>query len=356
MNEQLAGASLDRIRTICLFVLATAVVCAALYFLRSALVPFVIAAFFHFSLAPMVNWQRRRWKLPGWLAVTTTALVGLLVFAAFWAVLVLSISQIVNDAGNYQEKLTQLGESLFSWIPLEQLGITQQDLRDAMENQPAEAMRGLLPAAVDTFAGVLAGGTLAALFLMFMLGGKAAGSARAPQFMEEVERSVQRYVVSKVAISALNGFFTWLILTLLGVELALVFGLMAFLLNFIPNIGSIISPLLPLPILLQNSYLPGVIVAAVLLPATVDFVLGNVVEPKLMGRTLGIHPVVVIMSLVLFGILWGIPGMFLATPLTAVIKIILDQHQYTKPIARVLEGDLRVLGRDDEKQAAAMGA
>jgi AI-2 transport protein TqsA len=356
MNEPVAKASLERIRTICLFILATGVVCAGLYFLSSALVPFVIAAFFHFSLAPLVNWQRKKWKLPGWLAVTTTAIVGLIVFAGFWAVLIASLAQIAADAGSYQGKLQAMGETLFGWFPMEKVGITPDDMREALENQPGEVLRESLPGAVGALAQVFAQGTLAALFLMFMLGGKAVAGARAPQFMEEVEHSIQRYVLTKVAISALNGFCTWLILTLLGVELALVFGLMAFLLNFIPNIGSIIAPLLPLPVLLQNGYSPTTIVLALLLPAAVDFLLGNVIEPKIAGRTLGIHPVVIILSLVLFGILWGIPGMFLATPLTAVLKIMLDQHQYTKPIARILEGDLRVLGRPEEKQAATIGA
>jgi AI-2 transport protein TqsA len=356
MNEPIPKASLERIRTICLFILATGVVCAGLYYLSSALVPFVIAAFFHFSLAPLVNWQRRKWNLPGWLAVTTTATLGLLVFVGFWVVMAMAIAQIASNAGDYQDKLMKLGEFAFGWLPMEQVGITPDDMRAALKNQPQEAVRESLPDAVGAMAEVVAQGTLAMLFLMFMLGGKAVASARAPQFMEEVEHSIQRYVLTKVTISALNGFFTWLILTLLGVELALVFGLMAFLLNFIPNIGSVISPLLPLPVLLQDGYSPVTIVLAVLLPATVDFILGNVIEPKFVGRTLGIHPVVVIMSLVLFGILWGIPGMFLATPLTAVLKIMLDQHQYTKPIARILEGDLRVLGRPEEKQAASIGA
>ena len=88
-------------------------------------------------------------------------------------------------------------------------------------------------------------------------------------------------------------------------------------------------------------------------PAGVQFAIGNVVEPKVMGSSLGIHPVVVVLTLVLFGLLWGIPGMFLATPLTAVIKIVLQQRDFTKPIAKLLEGDLRVLGSKEEQEAAA---
>lgn len=344
MTEQPARSSLERVRTFCLFIVATGVVCAGLYFLSAALIPFVIAAFFHFSLAPMIAWQRRRLNFPGWLAVSTTGLVGVALLVAFWVLVAMSVAQIATSVGGYQGKLLQLAEDAAAYLPLDKLGISPENVRAALARAPAELMVDALPGNVGALATLIAQGALAALFLLFMLAGKARTLSRGPDFLRQVESGIQRYVVLKVALSAVEGLLTWLILALLGVELALVFGVMAFLLNFIPNIGSVIAALLPLPVLLLGDYSTVTIVLAMTLPPAMQFFVGNVVEPKMFGKSLGIHPVVVMLTLVLFGLLWGIPGMFLATPLTAVLKIMLDQHQYTKSIARILEGDLGMFG------------
>ncbi|MCB9933648.1 MAG: AI-2E family transporter [Planctomycetes bacterium] len=350
MND---STSLERIRTICLFILASGVVILALYYLSSALVPFVIAAFFHFSLAPLVNWQRRRFKLPGWLAVATTALLGLIAFALVWTVIGASVAQVAANAGDYSERIKTLAERALKWAPLDTLGLSEESVRAAIDQLPQDAAAKYLPGTVATLVEVFSQGALVFLFLMFMLAGKAVGSAKGPDFLEKVELSIQRYVLAKFAMSALTGLLTWLILALLGVEFALVFGVLAFMLNFIPNIGSVIANLLPVPVVLLGDYSTVTIILAIALPAGVQFTVGNIVEPKVMGKSLGIHPVVVILTLVLFGLLWGVPGMFLATPLTAVLKIVLQQREFTRPIAKLLEGDLRVLGSAEEQAAAA---
>jgi len=128
---------------------------------------------------------------------------------------------------------------------------------------------------------------------------------------------------------------------MLGVDLALMFGLLAFLLNFIPNIGSIIATLLPLPMVLVQSDATALsITLAVAVPGAVQLTVGNVIEPKLIGDALELHPVTVLLALILWGMLWGGVGMVLAAPLTAIIKILLDGTERTRPIARLLAGDL----------------
>lgn len=353
MNEPAEVSSLERIRTICLFILATGMVCAGLYYLASALIPFVIAAFFHFSLAPLINLQRKRWKFPGWLAVTTTAILGLTIFAGMWTIIAASIAQVAANAGEYQHKIVELTARGLDWAPLKSLGLTREEVETALETLPQQAVKNYLPGTVTTLMDMFSQGALVFLFLMFMLAGKAVGSSKGPEFLEKIEISIQRYVLAKVAMSALTGFLTWLILAVLGVEFALVFGVLAFMLNFIPNIGSVIANVLPIPVVLLGDYSLVVAILAIGLPAGVQFAIGNVVEPKVMGSSLGIHPVVVVLTLVLFGLLWGIPGMFLATPLTAVIKIVLQQRDFTRPIAKLLEGDLKVLGTKQEQEAAA---
>ena len=139
----------------------------------------------------------------------------------------------------------------------------------------------------------------------------------------------------------MTGFLVGLILYLLGVDLALVFGFLAFLLNFIPSIGSIIATLLPLPIILVSPDASWTIaVLAIALPGTVQLVIGNIITPKVLGDSLDLHPIVILMALIFWGVLWGIVGMLLATPMTAVLKILLERYELTRPVARVMAGRL----------------
>ncbi|MHC4433691.1 MAG: AI-2E family transporter [Planctomycetota bacterium] len=122
------------------------------------------------------------------------------------------------------------------------------------------------------------------------------------------------------------------------------FGFLAFLLNFIPNIGSIIATLLPLPVAFIDPQL-GIVskVLALAIPGSIQFVIGNILQPKMMGESLDLHPVVVLLSLIFFGTIWGIIGMFLAVPITAVVMIFLQRFDYTRAIADLAAGKTDVL-------------
>lgn len=340
----------ERIRTVSLVLLATGAACAGLYWFSTALIPFVIAALFHFSLAPLISWQRRKFKFPRWLAITTTALLGLLVFAAMWTLVIASVSQIANNYEVYQERLVELADRAIQWVPLQSVGMSENELRDAIAELPSTAARTMLPGTVGTVMSLLSQGTLVFLFLLFMLAGKGALPGKEPDLLDEVEAGIQKYVVTKFFLSALTGILTWAILAVLGIEFAMVFGVLAFMLNFIPNVGSTIASLLPIPVVLLGDYSIVTSLLAIALPAGTQFTIGNIVEPKVMGDSLNLHPAVVLLALVLFGVLWGIPGMFLATPLTGIIKIVCEKREFTLPLARLLEGDLSVLnapGKDN---------
>jgi AI-2 transport protein TqsA len=119
-----------------------------------------------------------------------------------------------------------------------------------------------------------------------------------------------------------------------------VFGITAFLLNFVPSIGSIVATLLPLPIALVQYDSLWPVLGVLLLPGLVQIVVGNGVEPMVMGEGLELHPVTILLALMFWGLLWGIPGMLLAAPMTAVLRIVLVRIQTTRPVAELLAGRL----------------
>jgi len=118
------------------------------------------------------------------------------------------------------------------------------------------------------------------------------------------------------------------------------FAVITFFLNFIPNIGSLIAILLPAPVAILQFGLGFKFAMLMIILGGIQFAIGNVLDPKLMGENLGLHPVVVLLALLFWGFIWGVPGMFLSVPMTAIIKLILSRYPATKPVAGWLEGNI----------------
>lgn len=194
--------------------------------------------------------------------------------------------------------------------------------------------------AFGTILGLTSSVFLVAVFIIFLLAGRNPYAEHSEVYRDIVQK-IRRYVGTKVVISAVTGLLVWTSLRLIGLPLASVFGVLAFLLNFIPSIGSIIATLLPVPIAVAAFHQsPWLVVLAVAVPGAIQNILGNIVEPKLMGEGLNLHPVTILLALSFWGLLWGIVGMFLAAPITAAIRIILMQFDTLRPIGNLLAGEL----------------
>ena len=140
----------------------------------------------------------------------------------------------------------------------------------------------------------------------------------------------------------------------LGIDLALVFGLFAFLLNFIPSIGSIIATLLPLPVVIVSPDVSTTVaVLAIAIPGTIQFTIGNLIAPRVLGSSLSLHPVTILLALMFWGSLWGVVGMLLATPMTAVLKMLADRFERTQAIARIMSGTFREGAEESAADAKA---
>jgi AI-2 transport protein TqsA len=196
--------------------------------------------------------------------------------------------------------------------------------------------QGLLTGVVIAIRSVLSNGLLVVIFMIFLLAGKGAAEPPEGSLRAQIDERIKRYLLTKVLVSGTTGILVGLTLSLLKVELAMVFGLLAFLLNFIPNIGSVIATLMPLPVVVLSPELsPVAKVLAFAIPGLIQFAVGNVIEPKIMGQSLDLHPVVVLLGLIFFGWLWGIIGM-----IVAVAKIALERIEVTAPVGRLLAGKL----------------
>ena len=150
---------------------------------------------------------------------------------------------------------------------------------------------------------------------------------------------MQHYLGLKILLSLLTGLLVAIALKGFAVPFALLWGVLTFLLNFIPNIGSVIATLPPVAIALFHSGSPArtLLVAAVLV--LIQMVVGNFLEPRMMGKGLNLSPLVVLLALLFWGWMWGIVGMLIAVPLTAAIKIACEQLDSTRPVAILMSGE-----------------
>jgi AI-2 transport protein TqsA len=175
---------------------------------------------------------------------------------------------------------------------------------------------------------------LVLLFLIFILAGRGqAGvkiknsfdserSSKIISILQNIDHQVQKYLAIKTVVSFITGIIVAVVLMLFGVDFAIVFGFLAFLLNYIPNIGSIIATALPvfISVFQFETLWPAFWILVILI--SVQMTMGNFIEPRIMGKGLGLSPLVILFFLFFWGWLWGIPGMFLAVPIAAVIKIV----------------------------------
>ena len=171
------------------------------------------------------------------------------------------------------------------------------------------------------------------------LAGNPEKAIRLRAILGEIGSSVQGYIWMKTLISLVTGLLSYVVLRLVGVDFAAVFALLIFLLNFIPNIGSILGVLLPaLLTLVQFDTLTPFLVITLGLGA-VQFLIGNLVEPALMGKSLNLSSLMIILSLTFWGMLWGIPGMFLSVPIMVMFAIVCARFESLRSIAVMLSAD-----------------
>ena len=327
----------ESLATISLLVMAAVAATAALIYTRSVMVPFVLAVLFSYLILPLVDWLQLRLRLPRWLALVATLLVVLCGLLVVGSLIVSSIGGLEQNASLYRDRVLRLVQQVQTWLHARGLEVGQVDLVKELRSLPVLSW---VQATAGSITGILADAFLILLITIYLVAGRTP-KQRSHGFMAIVEHKIHRYIVTKVGTSLTTGVLVGLILWMLGLDLALVFGLLAFLLNFIPSVGSIVATLLPLPVAVMQ-FDSALRIAAVLgLPLIVQMVIGNAIEPKLMGRGLDLHSITVLLMLIFWGLVWGIPGMLMATPITAILKVVFEAFETTRPVAELLAGRLQ---------------
>jgi AI-2 transport protein TqsA len=141
---------------------------------------------------------------------------------------------------------------------------------------------------------------------------------------KKITEQIQRYIIAKVGINLLAGIVTTIVLSIIGVDFPIVWGLFVFLFNFIPTIGSALALVFPVLFTLVQFDTFGTVIVVLVLMASIQTLAFNVAEPMVLGKRLNLNPLLILLSVLVWGYIWGIVGMLLSVPLTAIIKIIIS--------------------------------
>ncbi len=320
---------------------AFVVVVAGVREARELLVPFLLSAFIAIIAAPPLFYLKHK-KIPT--AIALALVIGLVIVAVvMMGVLVgSSIDDFSAQLPVYQERLNTQTAALLSWLG--EMGITIPKQTASKLLDPAKAMQ-MAAAGLSSLGGILTNTFLILLTVIFILLEAASFPTKLGAILQNPDSGLSRfgdfldninsYMAIKTATSALTGVLVFFWLWMVGVDYPVLWGMLAFLLNFVPNIGSIIASVPALLLALIQLGTTGAL-WSLLGYVLINVVVGNLIEPRFMGRGLGLSTLVVFISLVFWGWILGPVGMFLSVPLTMMIKISLDSSDETRWIAILL--------------------
>ncbi|MEM7102068.1 MAG: AI-2E family transporter [Bacteroidota bacterium] len=321
---------------------------------KSLLVPFVIAIVIWYLINALKNLYLRisisGRRMPEWFCLTASTLTILGGFLLVMELIVSTINAMTKAAPEYKMNLDKMTGPL-----LQSLGFESVPDFSTIANEID--LTNTVAIALNSVSGIASSAVLIMVYVGFLLAEqhllqrKLAAIFSEPSrldyvnnILEHINQSVRTYISVKTTTSFLTGILSFIVLLIVGVDFAIFWAFLIFLLNYIPTVGSLVATIFPamLAFVQFGTFGPGI---AVLLGVTaVQFVIGNIIEPKMMGSSLNISPLVVILSLVLWGMIWGVAGMVLCVPIMVIAIIVLAEFPATRFIAILLSGNGKIIG------------
>jgi len=322
---------------ICLTIIAAGIVTAFLVYTKALLIPLIISIFLYTILAQATLYLRHQFHFPKWAALTVSILMFVTFFVAITLFTVNAVGDFLKGAEVYRQSLLTTSQNALAAIQEHGIAVDQNYVENYLRELPVLTW---LKSAGGTLFHILSNFTLIVLFMVFFLFGSKKTPPITNPAIKEMLSNVSVYLSVKLMASLITGIVAASVLVGFEVKMALVFAVLAFLLNFIPSVGSILAVILPMPVLfLQFGWGPRFFIVTGLLAAA-EFIIGNLLEPRFLGEGLDLHPATVVTSLIFWTLVWGVPGAFLSVPLTASIKIVLSKIKHTHAVAEFMAGRL----------------
>lgn len=342
---------------VALIIAAFIIIIAGVMYAQSLITQLLLALFISIICAQPIKWLQKK-RVPQGIAITMVFVGIIALFMGFGELIGASLSSFSDDAPKYEQNLKEVGTTILQFIEDRGIAIPTDEMSKLFNPSKVMGLTAGLLGQLGSFMGNAFTIFFLVLFLLMELNSFKVktsaimkGSRQSLTFLNTLGDSIRHYLSIKTMTSLLTGIVIWISLAIIGVDYAIIWALIAFLLNYIPNIGSIIAAIPAVLFTLVQLGLGGVIWTTVVF-VLVNLIIGSIVEPKIMGRGMGLSTFVVFISLIFWGFMLGTVGMFLSVPLTMAIKIILEQNPKTKWIAILLgtEGEAQIILEKEKGQ------
>jgi len=327
-----------------LVVITLAIIITGLVYGAPFLIPIVIALLLTVLLSAGAD-RLRRLRVPEPLATLASVVLFVVLLVAVFNILAAQTDDVARAWPDYVQRFNALTEQVLGWVGPE----LAAKIREAVQNIELFSQ---LPGLIGSAGSLVATVALVVLYIGFLLleQGRLAPkidrladdperARQIKQALHDITEGIRRYLWIKTLLSIFTAGLSYAVLKLLAVDFAETWALLIFLLNYIPSIGSVLGVAFPaLLALIQFDTLWQFLIIAIVL-AGVQFAIGNVLEPRLMGRSLNLSPFVIIASIAFWGMIWGVVGAFLSVPMTTAFAIICSHSQSLQWIATLLLAD-----------------
>jgi predicted PurR-regulated permease PerM len=328
----------------------------------SLLLPFLVSAFLALICAAPLFWLKSK-GVPSVLAVLLVVLALLGMMSLVGVLVGTSLNDFYRALPSYQEGFARKSAEFQDWVSKQGLELPKGILSETFS--PGSVMR-FAASLLSSIGGLITNAFVILLTVVFMLLEASSFPVKLRAILLDpgsslvhfstIAANINRYIALKTLVSLTTGFVAWIWLTILGVDFAILWGLLTFILNYIPNIGSIIAAIPP-TLLALIQYGPGTALLVIIGFVVANAVLGSLIEPRLMGYGLDLSTLVVFISLVTWQWILGPVGMLLSVPLTMTLKIALESHEDTRWVGVLLGSGKSVaaLKVDDEGKLSSTG-
>lgn len=341
-----------RIITITLSLLLIIVLVFLLKELEAIILPFFIAIIITFLFEPFYNWMRKK-KLPTVVSIIVVLITILVISNIASVVVYTGINSFTASMPEYQQRFDNLYNSAISFLEIEPED--EEKLKESLQLKNLLADASFTSIITNIFTSVLnlfSNFILILLYVAFMLSEissmkarmkkafSADNSKRFTKSLSDIFSEVRRYLVGKTVLALIQAIVLGIIMWLFGVDFFLIWAFLFFITDYIPNIGSFIATIFTaISVFLQYDNLVTPIVLITIL-VLIQNLKGNVVEPKVLGDKLDLSPILILLSLLFWGYIWGIPGMVLSVPIMSMLKIVLMNFEQTKSIGILMSYNL----------------
>lgn len=338
---------MDAAKKIYIFLVIVVLVVVLIY-AQGIIIPFILAILFWFMIRvikKLLSKIRFIRKWPNWILTTLSAVIMLSFLFLTVELITVNIRQLSNTLPAYEENINKVTESI--------KGSFDIDFSEMMNDFTKDLNFGeILSKIFSTLTSLFGDASMVLIYLLFLLIEEstfprklkamypdARKHGKMKELVRKIDRSVSNYIALKTLVSLLTGILSYFVLLIMGIDAPVFWAFLIFVLNFIPTIGSLIATLFPtvFAVLQFGEITPAILILIIV--GAIQLIVGNIIEPRLMGNSLNISPLVVLLTLTLWGLMWGIPGMLLSVPITVILIIIMSEFEETKPIAILLSKD-----------------